>query len=54
MRRKIEKYSLAAMEVIVYSAKKYVSKFKTKLMDTLKLVTAVDNDICFQMLMGIR
>lgn len=54
MGRKIEKYSLAAMEVIVYSGKKYVSKFKPKLMDTLKLLTAGDNDICFQLLMGIR
>lgn len=54
MGRKIEKYSLAAMEVIVYSGKKYVSKFKPKLMDTLKLLTVGDNDICFQMLTGIR
>jgi len=54
MQRKIEKYSLAAVEVVAYSAKKYVSKFKPKLTDIPKLLTAVDSSICFQMLIGIR
>lgn len=54
MRRKTEKYSLASSRVVVYSAWKYVSKFKPKLTNTPKLLVAVDSDIYFQMLMGIR
>jgi len=54
MRSKTEKYSLAALRVMVYSAHKYVSKFKPKLTNTPKLLVAADSDICFQMLMGIR
>lgn len=54
VRRKTEKYSLAALRVIVYSAQKYVSKFKPKLTNTPKLLIAADNNICFQMLTGIR
>lgn len=54
VRRKTEKYSLAALRVIVYSAWRYVSKFKLKLTNTPKLLIAADSEVCFQMLMGVR